>query len=200
MGRSWHRLTVMPARMPSARLALALVAGAGLVACGTETPPEVVVTVTQAPGSSASDSLSSSRVLRNSTSTRAPTSDVKGRRFDFGLVLRAERVGYSDVLVLDRWTDPKVDDDTLAENGLEIDTWQLGSDRYVNKNAKVTFDIPVRDGTTFLLHHCVRAGEPLETRSVTATELAAAPASDRLALVQVDQDGWATSGETLAGC
>jgi hypothetical protein len=185
--------------MPSARLALALVAGSGLVACGTETPPEVVVTVTQAPGSRGSDSFSSSGSSA-STTADVPTSEVKGRRFDFGLVLRAERVGDTDVLVIDRWTDPKVDDDTLAEHGLEVGTWQLGSNRYLNQNAKVTFDIPVRDGTTFLLHHCVRAGEPLETRSVTATELAAAPASDRLALVQVDQDGWATSGETLAGC
>ena len=185
--------------MPSARLALALVAGSGLAACGTETPPEVVVTVTRAPGSSASDCPSSSPSSA-STTTDVPTSDVTGRRFDFGLVLRAERAGATDVLVLDRWTDPEVDGDTLAERGLEVGTWQLGSNRYLNQNTKVTFDIPVRDGTTFLLHHCVGAGEPLETRSVTATELADAPASDRLVLLQVDQDGWATSGETLAGC
>jgi hypothetical protein len=35
---------------------------------------------------------------------------------------------------------------------------------------------------------------------VTATELADAPDTDRLVLVTIDADGWATGGETLAGC
>lgn len=185
--------------MPSARFALALMAGAGLTACAAETPPEVVVTVTrtpeESPGGSPSPAESSAPAAQG-----APESDVKGRTFDFGLVEEAERVGETDVLVLDRWTDPRVDDDTLAEDGLEVGRWELGSDRYVNKNTEVTFDIPVRAGARFLLHHCVSAGEPLETRSVSATELAAAPEADRLVLVEVDEDGWATGGETFAGC
>ena len=40
--------------MPCAPLALALVAGAGLSACGSDTPPEVVVTVTGTPAGAAS--------------------------------------------------------------------------------------------------------------------------------------------------
>jgi hypothetical protein len=35
---------------------------------------------------------------------------------------------------------------------------------------------------------------------VSATELADAPESDRLVLLELDDDGWATGGETLAGC
>jgi hypothetical protein len=185
--------------MRCAPLALALVAGASLTACGADAPREVVVTVTgtpsgaASPGSPAPSSTASGRV-------KAPTSDVEGRAFDFGLVTGAKRSGDVDVLVLDRWTDPKVDDAVVAKQGLPVTSWQVGSNRYVNQNAKKTFDIPVREGATFLLHHCVSAGEPLQTRSVDADELADAPDNDRLLLVSIDGDGWATGGETFAGC
>ncbi len=185
--------------MPCAPLALALVAGAGLSACGAEAPREVVVTVTGTPSGAASPSspAPSSTVAGR---VKAPTSDVKGRAFDFGLVTGVKREGGFDVLVLDRWTDPKVKDAVVAKQGLRVTSWKVGSNRYVNQNAKKTFDIPIAEGATFLLHHCVAAGEPLQTRSVSATELADAPDSDRLLLVRVDKDGWGTSGETFAGC
>jgi hypothetical protein len=185
--------------MPCATLALALVAGASLSACGSDTPQEVVVTVTGTPSGAAS-SAGPTPSSTASTKVKAPTSDVEGRKFDFGQVTGAQRAGEVDVLVLDRWTDPKVDDAVLAKQGLPVTSWQVGSNRYVNQNAKKTFDIPVREGTTFLLHHCVTAGEPMQTRSVGAKELADAPDSDRLLLVTLDGDGWATGGETFAGC
>lgn len=192
----------MTARMPSAHLALATLAAlvcVGLASCAaTDTPAEVVVTVTQAPTPAESSSAAPSP--SPTTKPPVPTSEVEGRDFDFGLVTTTRTVGDTEVLVVDRWTDPRVPDDTLARRGLEVAAWDLGSDRYVNQNTKVTFDIPVRPGTTFLLHHCVAKGEPLQTRSVSATELAAAPESDRLVLVEIDDDGWATGGETLAGC
>ncbi len=185
--------------MPCVPLALALVAGASLSACGKEAPREVVVTVTGTPSATASPSslAPSSAVVGR---VENPTSDVKGRAFDFGMVTGVKREGDVDVLVLDRWTDPKVDDAVVAKHGLRVTSWKVGSNRYVNQNAKKTFDIPVPAGATFLLHHCVAAGEPLQTRSVSATELADAPESDRLLLVRVDKDGWGTSGETFAGC
>lgn len=187
----------MRLRMTCAHLALALVAGAGLSACGSGTPGEVVVTVTGTPsGAGGSPSPTSTAP----TKVKAPTTDVKGRKFDFGMVTGAKRVGDVDVLVLDRWTDPKIKDEVLAQQGLPVTSYTFGSDRYVNQNEKKTFDIPVRDGTTFLLHHCANPGDPLQTRSVTASELADAPDTDRLVLVTIDADGWATGGETLAGC
>jgi hypothetical protein len=185
--------------MPCATLALALVAGASLSACGSDTPREVVVTVTGTP-SGAVSSAGPTPSSTASTKVKAPTSDVEGRKFDFGQVTGAKRAGEVDVLVLDRWTDPKVDDAVVAKRGLPVTSWQVGSNRYVNQNAKKTFDIPVREGTTFLLHHCVTAGEPMQTRSVSAPELADAPDADRLLLVTLDGDGWATGGETFAGC
>jgi hypothetical protein len=189
----------MRSRIPYAPLALALAACACLSACGSDTPPEVVVTVTRTP-SEATPSAEPAPSSTASAKVKAPTSDVKGRTFDFGLVTGAKRSGDVDVLVVDRWTDPKVDDAVLARQGLPVTSWKVGSDRYVNQNDKKTFDIPVREGTTFLLHHCVADGEPLQTRSVGATELADAPDSDRLLLVSLDGDGWATGGETFAGC
>jgi hypothetical protein len=185
--------------MPCATLALALVAGASLSACGSDTPREVVVTVTGTPSGAAS-SAGPTPSSTASTKVKAPTSDVEGRKFDFGQVTGAKRAGEVDVLVLDRWTDPKVDDAVVAKRGLPVTSWQVGSNRYVNQNAKKTFDIPVREDATFLLHHCVTAGDPLQTRSVGAAELADAPDNDRLLLVSIDDDGWATGGETFAGC
>jgi len=185
--------------MPCATLALALVAGVSLSACGSDIPREVVVTVTGTPSAAAS-SAGPTPSSTASTKVKAPTSDVEGRKFDFGQVTGAKRAGEVDVLVLDRWTDPKVDDAVVAKRGLPVTSWKVGSNRYVNQNATKTFDIPVREGTTFLLHHCVTAGEPMQTRSVSATELADAPDADRLLLVTLDRDGWATGGETFAGC
>ena len=198
--------SVRPARRPRPALAaratlasLAALACAGLTACGgSGVPPEVVVTVTQSP--SATEPGSGSPSKASPTTKPTARSEVRGRDFDFGFVTSAKKVGDTDVLVLDRWTDPNVPDEKLADEGLEAAPWDLGSDRYVNQNDKVTFDIPVREGTSFLLHHCVAKGEPLQTRSVGARELAGAPEADRLVLVEIDDDGWATGGETFPGC
>ena len=199
----------MRARLPSATtsrpplvalVALTALAGTGLTACSSNDPaPQVVVTVTGTPTPAAASAAPRESAAPTSTSP-APRSEVRGRAFDFGLVTRARTVGDTDVLVVDRWTDPRVPDEALAAHGLRVAPWDLGSDRYVNQNSKVTFDIPVRDGTTFLLHHCVAKGEPLQTRSASATALADAPEADRLLLVEIDDEGWATGGETLAGC
>jgi len=183
--------------MPLLLPALALAACAGLGACGSGTPAEVVVTVTGTPSTASGSPAPSSTA---STTAKAPTSDVQGRRFDFGEVTRATRTGDVDVLVLDRWTDPGVKDEVVAAKGLPVNSFTLGSDRYVNQNDKKTFDIPVREGATFLLHHCANPGDPLQTRTVGAAELADAPDTDRLLLVSLDDEGWATGGETFAGC
>lgn len=190
-------LRTSPAR--AALVAVTVAVGAtGLTACANENEPipEVVVTVT----SSASTSTSPSTATSPSATPAAVTSDVEGRDFDFGVVLRAEKEDGTDVLVVDRWTDPKVDDAVLAKKGLPVESWDLGSKRFVNQNTKKTFDVPVREGASFLLNHCVAAGEPLQTKSVSATELADAPEADRLVLLELDDAGYATAGETFAGC
>lgn len=181
-----------------AATALAVVlASAALAGCGGS-PGEVVVTVTGSPSPAASGSSSPS----GSTGGSAPTvkSDVVGRAFDFGTVGKVMTSGSTQVLLLDRWTDPSVDDKALAKSGIAVRTYERAKNPFKNVNTAVTFAIPVRPNTTFLLHHCTAPGEPLESRSVTAEELAAAPAEDKLVLLRIDRSGWTTGGETFAGC
>ena len=160
-------LTVMRARMPFAPLALAALACAGLTACGGPTCPRSRRHRDPEPlGEPSRGALPPARPPPRRRPP--PKSEVKGRDFDFGLVTSAKKVGDTDVLVIDRWTDPNVHDEELADDGLEAAPWDLGSDRYVNQNDEVTFEIPVREGTSFLLHHCVAKGEPLQSRSVGA--------------------------------
>ncbi|MEO5608591.1 MAG: hypothetical protein ABIQ61_13635 [Ornithinibacter sp.] len=189
--------------LPRPALALAAtLACAPMAACGTSgTAPEVVVTVTSTPSPAASDAPRSRTPSASPTVKADPVkSDVLGRSFDFGLVKSAKTVGGTAVLVIDRWTDPAVDDAELARTGLAVAAYDLRKNPYKNVNSKVVFQVPVREGTTFLLNHCVAAGEPLQTRSVDAGALAAAPETDRLVLLTLDDAGYATSGETLPGC
>lgn len=213
---SWHRGEVTsrlraarntrgPRTRPAARaaLAVAVLAAGALAGCGSGSPGEVVVTVT----AGASGSPSGSGSASPSTSTTAPTpdatvaSDDTGRKFDFGVVKSVDTVGGTQVLVFDRWTDPKTKDSVLAQRGIEVKTYDLKKIPYENVNTKVTFRVPVREGTSFLLHHCVQKGEPVTSKSVSAEELARAAAADRLILLTIDpKDGYTTGGETFAGC
>jgi hypothetical protein len=176
-------------------LTAAILGGCG----GGETPGEVVVTVT-ASAVESEDSPTPSTTT-SSTSTQPVASDVVGRNFDFGVVTAVDDEGGTEVLVFDRWTDPGVDDSVLAQKGLVVSTYDLDKSPYTNVNTEVTFRIPVDDGTSFLLHHCVQKDDPVTTRSVTATELAQAAPADRLVLLTIDPEtGYTTGGETFAGC
>lgn len=189
--------------MPRSALAIAAaLACAPLAACGDSgSQPEVVVTVTGTPSPAAPEASGSSTPTPSATKKAdLVASDVVGRSFDFGLVTSVKTFGDTDVLVLDRWTDPKVDDDDLAKKGLTVRSYDLKKNPFKNVSSTVLFDVPVREGTAFLLNHCPGAGEPLQTESVDATALAAAPEQDRLVLLTLDDEGYATSGETFAGC
>jgi hypothetical protein len=214
LGSPWHRgavtrrpASVRPSRAATSSVvvtaAAALAVGA-LAGCGgSATPGEVVVTVTASDSGTPDDSGSAASEPDSTSPAPEATveSDDTGRRFDFGVVKAVEAEGDTEVLVFDRWTDPEVDDAVLAKEGLEVTTYDLAKNPYRNVNTTVTFRIPVRDGTSFLLHHCVQAGEPLTSKSVSAAELAAAPASDRLVLLTIDpESGYTTGGESLAGC
>ncbi|WP_392543224.1 hypothetical protein [Oryzobacter telluris] len=190
-------MSALPRPTRLATAAVVATALAALTGCGSdapERPQDVVVTVTASPSPSASSAAPSA-----SAKPATIRSDVKGRRFDFGLVESRRTSGGTDVLVIDRWTDPKVDDALLAKQGLPVEPYEVRSARYLNQKKK-TFDVPVREGTSFLLNHCVALGEPPETRSVSAEELAAASSVDRLLLVELDAAGYATGGETFPGC
>ena len=202
---SWHRWPVT-SRPRTATLrvavtaALAVLAVAMLGACGGgETPAEVVVTVTASPEES--EDAPSPSTSTSSEAADPVDSDVVGRKFDFGVVTSVDDEGGTDVLVFDRWTDPRVADEALAQQGLEVTTYDLDKRPYTNVNTEVTFRIPVQRGTSFLLHHCAQKDDPVTSRSVSAQELAQAAPADRLVLLTIDPEtGYTTGGETLAGC
>ncbi len=203
----WHRGPVTSIPRTTTRCAAALLGpalGAALLAgCGSgESPGEVVVTVTASSSDEPSESPSESP---SETSEPAPDetveSDDVGRTFDFGIVKSVDTEGETEVLVFDRWTDPEVDDSVLARKGLDVEPYDLRTSPFENINTTNTFRVPVRDGATFLLHHCVQEGEPVTSRSVNAKELAAADPADALILLDIDPEtGYTTGGETFAGC
>lgn len=205
--RSWHRGRVTTAPRPTARttavaaagvLAAALLAGCG----GQATPGEVVVTVTASTegGSGGSTSPSTSATAKPAPAETLESDDV-GRRFDFGVVKSVATENGTLVFAFDRWTVPKLDDTRLAQDGIDVAPYDRSKNPYDNVNTTNTFRVPVREGASFLLHHCVAKGEPVTSKSVDAKELAAADAADALILLTIDpKTGYATGGETLAGC
>jgi hypothetical protein len=189
--------TLRPPRVALTAAAALLAAGL-LSACGGGNPDAVVVTVTAGSGSGSPSAPDASP--DGQPDQKLVPSDVKGRKFDFGVVTKVDDVNGTPVLVFDRWTDPKVDDKVLAQEGIAVRTYDKAKNPYRNVNTKVTFRIPVHEGVTFLLHHCTNKDEPLQSKSVTAQELADAPAEDKLVLLEIDSDGYTTGGETFAGC
>lgn len=203
---SWHRGPVTRTPRPSravvaaagAALGAALLAGCG----GDGTPGEVVVTVTASTSDAPSESPSESETT---PSEPAPAETLEsedvGRKFDFGVVKSITTEDGTVVFAFDRWTDPEVDDAVLAQKGIEVEPYDLDDNRFQNINTENTFRVPVREGASFLLHHCVQAGEPVTSRSVSAEELAKADPADALVLLDIDPEtGYATGGETFAGC
>ena len=204
---SWHRGAVTRSPRPS-RTAVA-VAGAVLAVpllagCGDDagTPGEVVVTVTAGTSEAPSESPSATESEKPEPApAETLESDDVGRKFDFGVVKSLETEGGTVVFAFDRWTDPEVDDAELAQEGLEVEPYDRDKSPFQNINTENTFRVPVREGASFLLNHCVQQGEPVTTRSVSAEELAKADPADALVLLDIDpKTGYATGGETFAGC
>ncbi|WP_406829481.1 hypothetical protein ABEG17_10785 [Pedococcus sp. KACC 23699] len=165
-------------------------------ACGAGGTSKSPVTVTVTPTVTASGSSGSSS---SSSAPAAPTSDVKGRAFDYGVVTKVSEVGGVTVLELDRWTWKKLDDAKLAQSGVP-EQWFKGKVPYTNQNDTITFTIPVADGARILYHHCVAADEPLQTRSASVKELAGLHDRENTVVVGLDDQGRLTSADNIAGC
>ena len=167
-------------------------------ACGGGGTPKSPVTVTVTPTVTASGS-SGSTSSSSSSEPAAPTSDVKGRAFDYGVVTKVSKVGGVTVLELDRWTWKKLDDAKLAQNGVPEQSFK-GKVPYTNQNDKVTFTIPVADGARILYHHCIAADEPLQIRSASVKELAGLNDRENTVVVGLDDQGRLASADNIAGC
>ena len=90
---------------------------------------------------------------KTSSAPKTPTSDVKGRDYDFGVVTKTGTEGGVGYIELDRWTWKKLDDAKLAKDGVPTAPFK-GAVPYKNQNAKLTYTIPLADGARILFHHC----------------------------------------------
>jgi hypothetical protein len=184
-------------RATSAAASLAALAAAGLLSgCGSDTPPsggDVTVTVTPTVTATPGDGATTS------TAPKVPTSDVKGRAFDFGVITKVSTVAGVAVIELDRWTWNGLDDAKLAKNGVPTKAF-AGAVPYANQNAKLTYTIPVAEGARILYNHCIATDQPLQTKSVAPAALKGLADRENTVLVQIDSKGQAASITNIPGC
>jgi hypothetical protein len=189
-------------RLPRAATALAasltaVAASVALTACGGGTPSgSGPVTVTVTPTVTADGSSSSSS---KPAAPKVPTSDDKGRGYDYGTVTKVSEVAGVTVIELDRWTWKKLDDAKLAQQGVPLTPFK-GAVPYENQNARLTFTIPVADGARILYHHCVAIDQPLQTRSTDAKGLVGLADRENTVLVKLDDQGRLVAADNVPGC
>jgi len=187
-----HRLrTTLPLLAAvTAPLALSACGGAAAEAAG---PVTVTVTPTvTAPGGDAPAQK------KKKAQPAEPESDVVGRGYDFGTITGLDTVGGTDVLVLDRWTWKGLDDAKLARDGVPLSPFK--GRPYTNQNDKLTYKVPVTEDARVLYHHCVKEGEPQQTRSATVKEMTGLAKGENLVLVRLDDQGRAVAVDNLPGC
>jgi hypothetical protein len=185
------------AATPLAASLAAVAASLTLAACGGgSSSGSGPVTVTVTPTVTADGSSSSPS---KPATPKAPTSDVVGRGYDYGVVTKVSEVAGVTVLELDRWTWKKLDDAKLARDGVPLTPFK-GPVPYENQNARLTFTIPVADEARILYHHCVAADQPLQTRSTDAKGLMGLAARENTVLVKLDAQGRLVAADNIPGC
>jgi hypothetical protein len=189
-------MTQRPSRARACAVAAGtLVTAFVLAGCGGGTQPSGNVTVTVTPTVTAS----SAAKPKPAPKPAAPKSDDKGRAFEYGTVTRSSKVGDTTVLEIDRWTWKGLDDAKLARSGVPTTPFK-GKEPYENQNAKLTYTVPVTGGARVLVHHCVAADQPLQTKSVDASALADLPNRENTVLFRLDKNGWLVSADNIPGC
>lgn len=191
----------MKHQRPASSAACVAAAGLLLSACGGATGsggtgssgPQVTVTVT--PTVTAKPKAASS----GPAAPTPPKSDDVGRAYDFGTVVKASTVGPVAVLELDRWTWKGLDDTKLAKQGVPLSPWK-GKTPYENQNAKLTYTLPVSPDARILYHHCIASDQPLQTKSVSAAELATLGSGENTVLVKLDDSGVVVAADNIPGC
>jgi len=193
-----------PPRAPTtSRRGLVLAAGAVALAAttaacgggGSSAGAPDVVTVTVTPTASPSTSSTTT----SPTATAGPVhSDVVGRRYDLGTVVRVEQQQGQQVVVFDRWTAAGVKDGDVAARGVPVAPY--ADARFVNQNTRTTFRIPVAGGATFTYHHCLSVDQPMQSRASSLDELARLGVAERVLVVTLDPQGRLTAADNEPGC
>jgi hypothetical protein len=194
---SGRRLSATPGRLLTAGLS-AGTAAALLSGCagGASTTQEQVVTVTRTP----TVTVRAAQPATTVATTRAGTarSDVVGRKFDLGTIVRVENDGGVPVIILDRWTAQGVSDSTLATQGVPI---RVHSDApYQNHNSKVTYRVPVAQGAIFTYSHCVAIDRPPAQKSSTLNDFARLQDPEKVVLLTIDPQGQAYKAQNDPAC
>ncbi|WP_270887238.1 hypothetical protein [Pedococcus sp. 5OH_020] len=179
-------------------MAAAALTAVVVTACGGAPPRGGDVTVTVTPTVTASGT---GAVGSNGSADGAapPTSDDKGRAYDFGVVRKVSDVAGTSVLELDRWTWKGLADTKLAAQGVPLGPFK-GAEPYENQNARLTYTLPVADGARVLYHHCVAADEPLQTKSVDPGQLTGLADGENTVLVKLDDQGRVVAADNIPGC
>jgi hypothetical protein len=190
-------LTVASLRCLTAGLcagtAVALLSGC---AGGSSITREQVVTVTRTPTVTVRVTPPATTVA----TTRAGTarSDVVGRKFDLGTIVRVENDGGVPVIILDRWTAQGVSDSTLAARGVPI---RVHSDApYQNHNSKVTYRVPVAQGAIFTYSHCVAIDQPPTQKASTLNDFARLQNPETVVLLTINPQGQAYKAQNDPAC
>jgi hypothetical protein len=163
---------------------------------GNNAVQEPAVTVTTTPTVTVTLARPSPTVA--ATTTGNPKSEVVGRRFDLGTIVRVEDEGGVPVIIFNRWSARDVPDSRLAAKGL---TLRVHSDApYEDRNDKVTYRIPVAPGATFTYAHCVDIDKPAERESSTLKEFTRLQDPENLVLLTLDRQGRATRARNDPAC
>ena len=133
-----------------------------------------------------------------STAAGTAKSDVVGRKFDLGTIVRVQNDGGVPVIILDRWTARGVPDSLLAAHGVAI---HLHSDApYENFNNQITYRIPVAHGAIFTYMHCVAIDQPPVLRASTLDEFTRLRDPERVVLLSIDPMGQAVTVQNDPAC
>jgi hypothetical protein len=163
---------------------------------GSSAQPVSVVTVTITPTVTATVAAPTASVAGTAAGTAK--SDVVGRKFDLGTIVRVQNDGGVPVIILDRWTARGVPDSSLAAHGVAI---HLHSDApYENFNNQITYRIPVAHGAIFTYVHCVAIDQPPVLRASTLDEFTRLRDPERVVLLSIDPMGQAVTVQNDPAC
>lgn len=189
-----HRTSVRLLPAVPLAVAMTLLAGCG---GGASTPQGPVVTVTATPTVTASGTPAPAPAP-TTTKAGAPESDVVGRKFDLGTIVKVVQDGDVQVIIFDRWTARGVSDAKLAASGVPL---AVHSDaRYQNLNARTTFRIPVLAGAIFTYNHCVAVDQPAQQRSATLKDFAGLQKPEDVMLLSLDPKGHVFKAQNDPAC
>jgi hypothetical protein len=155
-----------------------------------------VVTLTITPTVTAGAARPTATVA--TTRSNTVKSDVMGRSFDLGTIVRVQNDNGVPVIIFDRWTAHGVSDSALAAQGVPI---HVHSDApYQNLNTKITYRIPVAQGAVFTYRHCAAIDQPPVLRSSTLDDFVRLQSSENVVLLTLDPKGQAVKAENDPAC